>query len=120
MKHVNAIGNRHLRKIFLLISTFVILMLLGPLAYAEGFSLGDKVDTEKAGYTLLLILVLAILLETGLSTLFNWRVYLRYFEEKGLKVPIAVASAFIFVNQFEIDAIAEILGAFAGKTFSEI
>lgn len=100
------------------------LLLLGILATeaiasnAESFSLADAVDAEKAGYTLLLILVLAILLETGLSTLFNWRVYLRYFEAKGLKVPIAVASAFFFVMQFDIDAVAEVLGAFTGKTYN--
>ncbi len=72
----------------------------------------DDVAMEKVGNTLFLVLVLAILLETGLSTLFNWRIYLKYFEERGLKVPIAVASAFIFVKQFEIDAVAEILNAF--------
>lgn len=86
-------------------------------AYATDFSTGTAVDTEKAGYVLLLVLVLAILLETGLSTLFNWRIFLRFFEEKGLKVPIAVLTAFLFVKQFDIDAIAEILGAFAGKTY---
>lgn len=86
-------------------------------AYAADFSIGAVVDAEKAGYTLLLVLVLALLLETGLSTLFNWRIFLRFFEEKGLKVPIAVITAFLFVSQFDIDAIAEVLGAFAGKTY---
>ena len=87
-------------------------------AYAADFSIGTGVNIEKAGYVLLLVLVLAILLETGLSTLFSWRIFLRYFEEKGLKVPIAVLTAFLFVQQFDIDAIAEILGAFAGKTYN--
>ena len=87
-------------------------------AYAADFSIGATVDTGKAAYTLLLVLVLALLLETGLSTLFNWRIFLRYFEEKGLKVPIAVITAFLFVNQFDIDSIAEVLGAFAGKTYN--
>lgn len=86
-------------------------------AFAEEFSIASKVETEKAGFALLLVLVLALLLETGLSTLFNWRIFLRYFEERGLKVPIAVITAFLFVKQFDIDAIAEVLGAFAGKTY---
>ncbi len=108
--------NRY-RWIVVSIISVILMCFSATSTYATDFSIGTGVDTEKAGYVLLLVLVLAILLETGLSTLFNWRIFLRYFAEKGLKVPIAVLTAFLFVKQFDIDAIAEILGAFAGKTY---
>lgn len=80
-----------------------------------------KINTTKAGQILLLILVLAILLETGLSTLFNWRLFLLYGEGRGIKTPIAFVVALLFVTQFKIDAIAEILTAFAvgGQEYKE-
>ena len=90
-----------------------VILFSAPSAYAAKTWLSDDVDIDKAGYTLFLILVLAILLETGLSTIFNWRVYLRYFEERGLKVPIAVIASLIFVTQFKIDAVAEVLNSFS-------
>lgn len=84
------------------------------IAQANSFDIGS-VDTNKVGFTLLLILVLAILLETGLTTLFNWRIFIKNFEGKGVKTIVAVVSSFFFVNQFGIDAIAEILSAFKGE-----
>jgi hypothetical protein len=102
----------------LLIVLTVFAFVLGSVLPVLGadFSIGD-VKTAKVGQTLLMILVLAILLETGLSTLFNWRLFLLYGEGRGIKVPIAVAVAYLFVNQFNIDAIAEILSSFSGNTY---
>ena len=77
----------------------------------------SKAETQKIGRILLLVLILAVLLETGLATLFNWRLFLLYGEGRGLKIPIAVTVAFLFVNQFKIDAIAEILSAFSVDPF---
>lgn len=69
----------------------------------------------KTGSVLLLLLVLAILLESGLSVLFNWRPFLLFGESRGLKTPIAVATASVFVFSYDINAVEAILEAFEGK-----
>ena len=112
MVKINMLSSYLLRSACLSVGLLSVLLLAVPVAYAEEGAVEATVDAEKAGYTLLLILVLAILLETGLSTFFNWRIYLRYLDGFGAKTPIAVVAASVFLFAYDIDAVAKIMSAF--------
>ncbi len=62
--------------------------------------------------TLTKIFILAVLIEVALSVLFRWRVFLRYSEGRGLKVPIAFALSLAIVVIHKIDLPGEVVAAF--------
>ncbi len=64
------------------------------------------------GAQLLLLLVLSILLESGLSVLFNYRYFLVFLDGRGWKTPISFIVSLIFVFGFGINTVGEVLKAF--------
>ena len=74
---------------------------------------------EETGRILLLLLVLAILLESGLSVLFNWRPFVVLGESRGLKTPIAIVTAAVFVFSYDINAVEDVLEAFAQEDLED-
>jgi hypothetical protein len=44
--------------------------------------------------------------------IFNWRLFLRFGEGRGIKTPIAIIAAWIFIDQFNFDAVAQLMQAF--------
>jgi len=62
--------------------------------------------------TLILFLVLAILLENALSTLFNWRVFLTYFSTRGIKTVVMILVGYFIVKTFDLDLIAGLVTAY--------
>jgi hypothetical protein len=71
-------------------------------------------DLTRLGGVLGVILVLAIVLEIGLSTFFNWKYFQEHLQDKGLRTPIAVAAAGYFVYHYQLDTVADLLSSFTG------
>lgn len=75
--------------------------------------------TEKAGEVLFVFLVLSVVFEVALTPIFNWRVFLKHFEGKGVKTPVTVALAFIVFWGYGLDVVKDLLvalGYSANKT----
>lgn len=60
-----------------------------------------------------MIFILAVLIEVALSVLFRWRVFLRYTEGRGWKVPIAFVVSFAIVVTHGIDLPGDVVAAFS-------
>lgn len=75
-------------------------------------------DALRVGGVLGIILVLAIVLEIGLSTLFNWKYFQEHLQDKGLRTPIAIAAAGFFVYHYKLDTVADLLSAFTRESES--
>ena len=61
---------------------------------------------------LALFLVLSIVFESALTPVFNWRVFARKFDGKGVKTPVIVILAFVVFWRYDLDIIKDILNAF--------
>lgn len=72
-------------------------------------------DYTRVAGVLGIILVLSLVLEIGLETVFSWK----YFEEsltgKGLKIPIAVMVSGFFTYKYGLDIVSDLLSAFTDK-----
>ncbi|WP_118134701.1 hypothetical protein [Oceanicella sp. SM1341] len=107
----------------------LVLLMLAPLAAAAQSPSTAGIDTgaaaggglvfsnpqalAEAGQALVLLFVLALLLESALTLLFDWRVFLAYFDRKGWKTPIAVAVAGLMVWVFGLDIVASLISAYS-------
>lgn len=63
-------------------------------------------DWERTFEVLVSITVLAFLLERALALLFEHRLFLAIFDEKGLKEPIAFGVAFVLCVWWDFDAVS--------------
>ena len=66
---------------------------------------------DKVGSVLLVFLVLSIVFESALTPVFNWRVFRKRFDGKGVKTPIVVILAFVVFWSYDLDIINDILVA---------
>ena len=73
--------------------------------------LSDRVYSTSLS-VLTMLFVVALLLESAFSTIFNWRVFLTYFSARGVKTIIMIVISFIVVYVFDFDAIASLIAAF--------
>ncbi|MCK1335756.1 hypothetical protein IVB38_06840 [Bradyrhizobium sp. 38] len=72
-------------------------------------------DLSRVAGVLGVILVLVIVLEIGLSTLFNWKYFQEHLQDKGLRTPIAIAVSGYFVYHYQLDTIADLLSSFTDR-----
>ena len=102
-------------------AAIVLFLLFDPLgiisANAVAESLGTTSAQDNSTYqkiidTLVKIFILAVLIEVALSVLFRWRVFLRYAEGKGWKVPIAFFVSLAIVIAHQIDLPRDVVKAF--------
>jgi hypothetical protein len=66
---------------------------------------------ENIGEVLVKFLVLSVVFEVALTPVFNWRIFLRYFDGKGLKTPLTIILAFLMFWGYRLDIIRDILVA---------
>ncbi|MBH5386666.1 hypothetical protein [Bradyrhizobium diversitatis] len=83
----------------------------GLAATVNPLGLSDVVYSTSLS-VLTMLFVVALLLESAFSTIFNWRVFLTYFSTRGVKTIIMIAISFIVVYVFSFDAIASLIAAF--------
>lgn len=71
---------------------------------------------------LVLFLLLSVIFEAAMTTVFNWRWFAKRFEGRGVKTPLTVLVALVIVNSFEVDLVSRILNVVGngehGATFS--
>ncbi len=106
------------------IRTLFLIVLLGIWAtFAVAQDQGDlaksildvtKIDPSSLS-VLLLIAVLAIFVEIGLSVLYNWRIWIENFDGIGVKTIINFSVSLVFVTQMNLQGVRETLEAFADK-----
>jgi hypothetical protein len=72
-------------------------------------------DLNRLAGVLGVILVLAIVLEVGLSTLFNWKYFQEHLQDKGLRTPIAIAVSGYFVYNYQLDTVSDLLSSFTDR-----
>jgi len=65
-----------------------------------------------AAKILFAVFALAVVLESGLATIFNWSVFLRVFDAKGVKTLVAFAVAWIMVGSFDLDISTQLVHVF--------
>ncbi len=65
----------------------------------------------KVGSVLLVFLVLSIVFESALTPVFNWRVFRKRFDGKGVKTPIVVILAFVVFWNYDLDIVNDVLVA---------
>jgi len=75
----------------------------------------DRIYAE-AFKALFIVFVIALLLESGLSTLFNWRPFVVYFDGRGMKTVVSVVAAYLFVNGFRLDIVTQLVNVYSQRT----
>lgn len=83
---------------------------------AAGPSIGESGSVENVGRVLFVFLVLSVVFEVALTPIFNWRIFMAYFDEKGLKTPIIVALAFVVFWGYDLDIISDLLTSLGKPT----
>lgn len=71
-------------------------------------------DRTKVINVLFLVLALSLVFESAMSVLFDWRIFIRYFEGRGVKTPLIIAVAFLVFLNYDLDIVAELLRGFPG------
>ena len=82
---------------------------------------GLNVNWEQIGEILVLLFVISVVFETALTPIFNWRLFARFCEGKGVKTPLTVIAAVALLWNYDIDIFRHIIDAFAsdGKATGE-
>lgn len=73
--------------------------------------LSTQVYTASAK-ALTMLFVTAVVLESAFAVIFNWRVFLAYFDTKGVKTIVMIVISTIVVFYFKLDIFASLLAAF--------
>ena len=67
--------------------------------------------TEKVAGVLAVFFVLSVVFEVATSAIFNWRLFIVYFEGKGWKTPITLLLAFAMFKSYDLDVVRDLLVA---------
>ena len=82
-------------------------------ATAAGAVVNQGEMLERVGFALLKYVVLAIVIESAMSTLFQWRQFQKRAYRKGWKTPITVVVAFIVLSGYpKLNAVTDVLEVF--------
>lgn len=58
------------------------------------------------------LFALAVVLESGLAVVFNWRPFLELFDSRGVKTVVSVGAGLVLVNAFDLDLTTELIRGF--------
>lgn len=70
---------------------------------------------EKAFKVLFVLFVVATLLESALAVLFNWRLFLTFFDARVMRPVVSVGFSYLFVVAFDLDIVRQLIEAYSGK-----
>jgi len=70
-----------------------------------------QAELEGVWRVLVVFLILSAVIESALTPLFNWRVFVKHFLDKGLRIPITVLFAILVVRGYDLDIFRDILVA---------
>lgn len=87
----------------------------------ENFSIRSGISTfgspevyNASLKALFILLVLAIVVESGLELIFKWRPYIQYFNSSGTNAVIAFVFSMSFVSFYEMDIATRLVNAYVG------
>lgn len=66
---------------------------------------------------LFVLFIIAVILESGLSVIFNWRPFIQLFDSRGMKTIISVGFALFFVSVFDLDVTTRLINVYSGSNF---
>ncbi|NKK77698.1 hypothetical protein [Rhizobium leguminosarum] len=66
----------------------------------------------QASRLLFAMLVMAIILESALAVIFGWRVFLEFFDGRGVRTVVMFASAYVLVKAFSLDFVSQLLAIY--------
>jgi hypothetical protein len=103
----------HIQAIIVTLSIFL-LFSLSAFGQAEGTEPAKIAEEGTSIYTasiaaLTKLFVLAVLVESALSLIFNWRVFLEFFNKRAIKTVVMFVVSLIVVKTFDIDIVAELM-----------
>jgi hypothetical protein len=64
---------------------------------------------------LFFFLALSLVFESAMSVIFDWRLFIRYFEGRGIKTPVIVGTAFLVFSSYNLDIVHDLLEALNQK-----
>lgn len=77
---------------------------------------GDGAIYQQAFKSLFVLVVLALLLESGLAVIFRWRPFLVYFDGRGAKTVVSVVFALFFVSSFDMDIVTDLVNIYSQRS----
>ena len=98
-------------KVIIAISLLLLVNVFAVAQDSESEPTELQLEWEEVGKVLILFLVLSIVFETAFTPIFNWRIFLRYFEGKGVKTPLIIVIAFIVFWRYDLDIVEKLLFA---------
>jgi hypothetical protein len=107
-EHVKELGRKAMlrSKMCLILSAPVLLLLCSPVCAQDPASN----DSISKGLDLLVkFFMLAVVIEVAFATIFQWKIYLKYFHDKGYKTPLIVVVSFIFCKTANLNIVGDLL-----------
>jgi hypothetical protein len=71
----------------------------------------DRATYEKIFKAIFLLFILALVLESGLALIFNWRPFVETFDARAVKPLVSLIFAYLFVSYFNLDLMTAIVAA---------
>ncbi|MGL6246187.1 hypothetical protein [Pseudomonas sp.] len=78
----------------------------------------DPALIGKTTRLLFAMLVMAVILESAFAVLFNWRVFLEFFDGRGVRTVVMFLAAYLVVRSFNIDFIADLMNIYLSEVTS--
>lgn len=72
----------------------------------------EGVHRTKIVNVLVLVLALSLVFESAMSVIFDWRLFIRHFEGRGVKTPLIIGVAFLTFLNYDLDIVTKLLAAF--------
>ncbi len=79
---------------------------------------GLQVNFQHVADVVMVLAVIAVAFEVALTPIFQWRIFARYCEGKGVKTPITVILAIFLLYHYDIDLFQEIIASLGKETQS--
>jgi hypothetical protein len=79
--------------------------LTSPEIYAQSFK------------ALFVLFIIAIILESGLAVIFNWRPFIQLFDARGVKTIVSFLFAWLFVSAFDLDIVTNLVNVYSQKSY---
>jgi hypothetical protein len=73
-------------------------------------------DSFKA---LFVLFIVAVILESALAVVFNWRPFIEFFDARGVKTIIAFVVSYIFVAAFSLDITTSLVNLYSGSEYPQ-
>lgn len=68
----------------------------------------------RAGRILFAMLVVAVVLESAFAVIFNWRVFLEFFDGRGVRTLLMFLGAYLIVATFRQDYVGQLFAVYSG------